>query len=366
LENKDMAKRIFYAAHQVGFAKDGETTYIEAHGVQSVGVTTNFNLESVFELGQLEVYQIIEQIPDIEVNLEKVIDGYPLLGHLATNGATDGSLVGRSNIKTIIGLSVFSDLMSSASGVPLAEVSMSGMVLSNWSFTIPVQGNITESITCMGNDKRWRDDETLGTAVFDGAFEGNDDEPLDLVTASGNSIQRREHVIMSVTGLYPVDANGAVVGPVSVFPTELYGIGSSGLNPASGDGWRVPIQSITISADLGRETIFELGTRAPYHKFVNFPVEVRSEFEVILVKWDNVSGTAAGGMNGAAAGFNTKYQTIRVRLKDDTDIYCGTRNRLSSVTYQGGDAGGGNVTGRYSYIGQNNLTVTATNDPSGL
>jgi hypothetical protein len=362
-------KRLFYACEQVGFAKDGTSTFIAAHGVQSVGITTNFNLETVFELGQLEVYQIIEQIPDIEVNMEKVIDGYPLLYHLATNGATSGTLQGRSNIKTIVGLSVFNELSPAASGTPLAEVSMSGMVLSNVTYTIPVQGNITEAISLVGNDKMWRDSETLGTGVFNGAFAGNNDQPLDLNAASGNSVQRREHVVMipPTGGSFGLDANGMVTGPVSIFPTDIYGINSSGLNPVTADGtFTVPFQSITISADLGRETIFELGTRLPYYKFVTFPVEVRTEYEVVLTKWDNVSGTAAGGVNGAGVGQNTKLQSIRVRLKDDTVIDCGTRNKLATVAWSGGDSGGGNVTGRYSYQGYNNLTVSAPNDPSGL
>lgn len=361
--------RIFYAAESVGFAKDGTSTYVAGHGVQSVGITTNFNLEAAFELGVLEVYQIIEQIPDVEVNLTKVLDGYPLLWHLATNGATDGSLLGRSSVKTIIGLSVFGETLGSATGIPLAEVSMSGMVPSNISYTIPVQGNITESMSCVGNDKLWRDDETLGTGVFIGQFNSTD-TPLDMNAASGNSIQRREHVIMiPPTGASTADVNGAYVGACSVFPTDIYGITSSGLNPQQADGtFLVPFQSVTISADLGRETIFELGTKAPYYKFVNFPVEVRSEFELLLTKWDNMSGTAAGGQNGAPAGSNLKNQTIRVNLKDGTQIDAGTRNKLTSVTWQGGDAGsgGGNVTGRYSYQGYNFLTVSSPSDPGGL
>lgn len=34
------------------------------------------------------------------------------------------------------------------------------------------------------------------------------------------------------------------------------------------------IQPITISADLGREEIYELGRNRPYFQFVQFPVEI--------------------------------------------------------------------------------------------
>src|SRR5688572_5422627 len=107
-------KRVFFAIQQVGFMPEGSSTFTAAHGVQSVGITTNFNLEQVFELGQLSIYDNIEQIPDVEVTMEKVLDGYPLLYHLATANATSGTLVGRSNQKTTVGLAVFSDTMDSS------------------------------------------------------------------------------------------------------------------------------------------------------------------------------------------------------------------------------------------------------------
>jgi len=48
--------RLFYAIQQLGF--DGVVDvdgYTAAHGVQSVGMTTNFSLDQVFELGQLAI-----------------------------------------------------------------------------------------------------------------------------------------------------------------------------------------------------------------------------------------------------------------------------------------------------------------------
>jgi len=71
--------RIFFAIQALGFAPDGVVSssgdpsgFVTAHGVQSVGITTTFNLEQVFELGQLELYENIEGIPDIELTAQKV------------------------------------------------------------------------------------------------------------------------------------------------------------------------------------------------------------------------------------------------------------------------------------------------------
>jgi hypothetical protein len=368
-------KRVFWPLQQGGFAKDGFNTFIPVHGLQSIGITTNFSLEQIFELGQLAIYQNIENIPDIEVTMEKVLDGYPLLYHLATNGAVSGTLNGRSNVKTIVGMSVFSDTQDQSSGTPIAEVRMSGIVTSAISYTFPVDGNSTESWTGVGNHKLWIDVEGGGTAFFSGAF-NNNDAPLNTGALIG--VQRREAIVFTAatgpgTTANPtppaaaLDANGQTNQWTTVLPTDIYGITPSGTNPLNADGTHVvSIQSITISADLGRDQIFELGRKSPYLRYVTFPVEVRTEIEVTSKKFDNISATEAGGNNGAAAGSNTRNQTIRVRTLDGTMVDCGTKNRLASVTWGGGDSGGGNVTNRYSYTGFNDLIVSSPVDPSGL
>ena len=73
--------RIFYACQAVALKPMAglNAQYKVAHGVQSVGITTNFNLEQAFELGQIQIYENIEGTPDIEVTMEKVLDGYPLI-----------------------------------------------------------------------------------------------------------------------------------------------------------------------------------------------------------------------------------------------------------------------------------------------
>ena len=72
-------RRIFYAVEQVGFAKNGTNTFTSAHGVQSVGINTKFNLEQALRTRpnrHLSEYRKYSW--DIEVTTEKVLDGYPL------------------------------------------------------------------------------------------------------------------------------------------------------------------------------------------------------------------------------------------------------------------------------------------------
>jgi hypothetical protein len=47
---------------------------------------------------------------------------------------------------------------------------------------------------------------------------------------------------------------------------------------------------------------------------------------------------------------------------DNTRIFLGTKNKLASINYGGGDAGGGNVSVTYSYTTFNDLTVVHQSD----
>ena len=57
-----------------------------------------------------------------------------------------------------------------------------------------------------------------------------------------------------------------------------------------------------------------------------------------------------------------------MKTKDGVEIYLGTKNRLASVTYGGGDAAGGNATQTYSYTTFNDFMITREDtsfDPAG-
>ena len=343
--------RIYYAIQQVKLGPAaGSMTPV--HGLQTVGITTNFNLEQVFEMGQLAIYQNVENVPDIEVTLNKVLDGYPIIYALATEEgssiaaglvAANPTIPGRQNARCDMQLAVFSDTNVSSSGTSVSAVTCSGMYVSSVSYTFPVDGNFTEDVTLVGNNKVWG-----GTVT--GSF-NNTDAPI-----AAQGVGRRQFLSM---------ANCR-------FPTQIPGISASGTNEAlgNGSGFAVHFQNITVSCDFGREAINELGTFAPYHRFVTFPVEVTSEFEVVAVTGDMINATESGyysGLTGnTVAGPSTPQcsgrhnlldQTIFLETCEGTRIYLGTKNKLTSVNYTGGDTGGGNVSVTYSYSTFNDFVV---------
>jgi hypothetical protein len=161
-------------------------------------------------------------------------------------------------------------------------------------------------------------------------------------------IQRRENVVMVS----------------SILPISIFGVGSTA---TAGNNWnstlnapKAHIQNISISTDLGREDILELGRKAPYYRAPNFPIEVTCELEVIAISGDLVSAYEEGRVDFIGTkdeGNNTSEETIKIVLQDQTTFDLGSKNRLSSITYGGGDAGGGNATITYSYSTFNDFTI---------
>lgn len=72
-------------------------------------------------------------------------------GPRGTSALTDRT----SSYRTDVAIPIYSDTQTRATGVPLSMVLGSGMYLSSYTLTFPVDGNFTESVTLVGNDKIW-------------------------------------------------------------------------------------------------------------------------------------------------------------------------------------------------------------------
>ena len=320
-------KRVFWAVQAVCIVpmNDSGASLTEAHvvkGLQSAGITTNFELEQVFEMGQLSIYENIETIPDVEVTLEKVIDGHSLIYLMASPKGT-GSISYGQNDRADVYLGIYADTADNAGGAtPQGTVFCSGMYVSSVSYTIPVDGSATESVTLLGNDKTWGGSNMAGALGF-----GTDTPP--------SGVSRRENIVKA-SQVLPLDIDGVTA------------------NASGGWGSDCHLQTITVSTDLGREEILELGAFEPYHRYVTFPVEVTSEFECIAVSGDMVSAQGSSTSN-----LSNHY--IALVLGDSTKLDLGLQNKLQSVSYAGADTGGGNATITYSYSNFNDLVVTNAN-----
>ena len=401
--------RIYWAITAFGVAEEGTSNAIKAtsigtqfgnpreavyiRGVQSVGITTNFNLEQVFQLGQLAVYEDVEEVPDIEVSVERVLDGtiyhdyvkkddavvatdaappdindmhcHLLYGHVTQLHAS--SIPTMQNNKCDVYLTLNRDSDSNAGdGTPDAYVYCSGMYVSSASWTFATDGNVTESITLVGNHKVWT---TGGPAA---GADGGPDASKRIAGGLGGmaSHSPRIHGHTGFGGSNPGDvdeSDATVEGDNLALPSGTTELMTGDVlrrqnvhfeNKPSIFDANTQITSCTVSVDFGREQINVLGKKLPYYRYVSYPVEVSSEWEV-LARGDE-------GLSAYPERNNvTSEDTIRIQTKNDDGIVCadwylGTKNKCTSVSYGGGTTGGENVTYSYSFRNFNDLIVATT------
>ena len=331
-------QRIFYACQAVAIVGRGAapTAASVVKGLQSVGMSSTFTLDQVFEMGQIEIYENIEEVADIEVTLEKVIDGEKLIFDLASNGACKTDVVAATKERCDVYVAVFDDGLSHATGVPRNVCFNSGMFTSSVAYNYSVDGSATESVTLVGNDRFWNAD-TAGV-IHQGA--SNQWATNSNITSGFDGT---DTPVSGVVRRVDVDIAG------STLPAILKSQGGDDASSEAGISDNAHIQSIAVSTDFGQENIQELGRFGPYHRYATFPVEVTCDFEVIATSGDliNVSGAAP----------NLSNNTLIIKDTAGTVINLGTQNKLSSVSYSGGDTGGGNATVSYSFSNFNVLTV---------
>lgn len=339
--------RIYYAVQVVKMrpcqtAANGTVTYGTEkvlRGVQSVGMTTNFNLEQVYQLGQLELYDNIEEVPDIEVTLNKVLDGTRALYNIATDGSggtgNNLALTEISDRRCDLALGIYDDADVSTSGAADYYVVCTGMYVSSISYNLASDGNFTEDLTLVGNHKKWSNTAGTGITSFTGGITSNESK----------KVHRR----------WSLDKTSN-----TVLPTGTGGIPGSF---AAGSGLHV--NSIALSCNLGREAINELGARSPYYRYISFPVEVTSEFEVTATQGDQVDADDFSTQAACSTATNLTDKQIKVTIcamngaGTGYTIDLGLKNKLTSVNYTGGDTGGGNATITYSFQTFNSFKVSS-------
>ena len=185
------------------------------------------------------------------------------------------------------------DDTSSSFATQVNFVNATSMVISSWGVTFPVDGFATETCTVVGNDINWYNGSGPTISTPGGA-------------CSTSTFKRRQDVALESRE-----------------------------------------QSVSFSCDVGREDLFQLGKKSPYARPATFPVECSSDWEYLATATGNRGGDTYNSASDLDATVN------------ETKSYEGVSmtGRLAGSNYSGGDAGGGNATIVYNYIGYNALTT---------
>jgi hypothetical protein len=348
-------KRLYYATYGAGIARNStslSTGWIPVSGLQSVGINTTFNMDEVFQLGQLDVFDNPENMPQIECTMEQVLCGSTLLPMLATQGATTGTLVGRfSNETCNIAVGFWSDttdIIGTGTGyntAPSGTCIMSGMYVSSITVNMPVDGNMTNSVSFVGNNKLWvYGTGTAGQGPATGYY------PVGFGASIDGTGVRRRFSFNPTGSILPRSVAG--VRPIAAFNATLP---ASGQCATGEDGGYLPrIQSIQITTDFGRPEIFQLGKRSPYCRYIDFPVEVKTTIEIIDRGGDKIQALDSQT--------NLTNEPIIIGLDDNTIFDLGLKNKLTSISNSGGDTGKGNRTTTYNYTNYNSLYIRDQKD----
>ena len=334
-------KRTFWAVEAIGTAPDGTAestgTYNHVPGVQSVGVSVNFNLEQIFQLGQLEIYQDLEDIPDVELTVEKVIDDTCLM---YVRCVDPGAFAGKKELTVIQDNKV--DIMfevhntdndNTGDANALQAAYMSGMFVSSVNFNFGTDGFFTESITLVGNHQKWF--APAATMASSPSAVGGID--------AGDVARRQNFSFADIAN---------VPEPVKTIGGNL-------------DDLR--ISSISVSTDLGREEMFSLGERQAYHRFVTFPIEVTCDIEAYVTDVEDFAFNALPEADNVSSDQHIKFQVDDPAVTDILNAAIalhtfdlGEKNTLSSITWNGLSTDGTNATVTYSYRNFNKLDITST------
>lgn len=338
--------RQFYPTYSVGLAAySTPSTILTVRGAQTAGLSGRVPIQYIFEIGNLPTYDSYEDVPDVELTLEKVLDGFAPISCLATQGAATADLVGRSNQRVHAYLSVHRDNQSRASGNQQRHAFCSGMFLSSVGFDFTTNGPFRESVTLVGNNMVW----TTGSFTFTGhtATHG-----VSSLTPTGIGVARSQHLVMNQC----------------LFPVSIPGISASGTNdPNTGPNGdpmpSVPFQNIRTNVSLGRSQLPALGQRGPYFRFAEFPADVTTTFEFMSLAGAMVNLTEAGTQPD---GDNTVDETIFLKTSEGLVLDLGTKNRLTSVSESGGDAGqsGSNRMATFTYVNKSDMTIQHSADPT--
>jgi hypothetical protein len=358
--------RIFYGS-QIAQLKPATTgvkygAWYQPKGVQSVGFNNTISTEQAFQLGAIDIYSISENTPEVEVTINKVLDGSCPL-YLMAMGGKNG--IGGANVSSFADpeelkvkgfgglayntvdfrLGIYKDTESTVSGTTTDYVLCTPTYLSSLNYTFPVDGNATEEISLVGNNKYWKKNgDAKVSATFTAAA----------VDKTAKKLARRQYIQISQ----------------SVLPTGYGGSAKKGGLP-TGIDVNLYLQNISISASLGRESINELGQLAPYYRYATFPVEVTSEFEIIGQVGDYVEANDFLFSSGCAVNY-TNLDNFPIQLKvcgsggASLEFYLGSGNKLTSVSYAGGDTGGGNATITYGFRNYNDFYMKAAGSYSGV
>lgn len=315
-------KRIFYATQAVLLGGAGATLGSShvVKGVQSLGVNTTIGHKKIADLGKPSPISILEDKPLLDISLERILSSasdiiFPSAGG---NLLADATHATEYDMLLLVGEEA-RDQIDTSGAVTQAELKLSYLQIASVSYTISVDGPITEAISFSGHNKEW-----VTTRTFSSTGE------------------------LGYTHAANVGRRGDYNTGSSVIPSEVKGA----------------IQNITISFDLSRRQVVDLGKRqgastaseVNRYKLLDIPIQISTEITTVIAEKDFSSDITAQSFSNTPA--SEQIKAVITLGGVDVTFDMGSENYLDSVNRSGGDAGGGNSEASYSYTNWNTFSIS--------
>jgi len=345
--------RVFYANSALFIKPDADAgTYDFVRGIQSASDSFDLPSEFLQQWGMAGDYEAVDGTADVTFDCEKLVDGSTPLFLAATEGSSAASLTARSEKRCVLAVGIYRSDADYVSGTPTRVMEYSGQQPTNISYSFTTDGPFTESMSFVGNYATWQAAGAKYGALPSNPTSSGTDVPPALTACSGG-VQFKEN--LRFTGTYP-----------TLLPTFIPGISASGTMPMNGSCPTIPIQSITVSVDLTRETIDQLGCKTPYARIAQFPVDVTTEIEVLSQSGHGLEITEIGSLLVGCERTNAPTSRLRIATDSGLTIDLGSKNKLTGTTQTYGDAGGSNATYTLSFTNKSVMSVYHVNDPSSI
>jgi len=307
-------KRIFYATQAVILNS------VLVEGVQSVGVNTSVGKRLIKDLGKADPISILESKPTVEVSLERIIASASDIIFPSSGGdlLADATHAAEYDMLLLVG-EESRDQIDTLNASTQAELSLTYLQISSVSYEFNVSGPVSESITFTGHNKDWSTTRTFASTGELG------------YTHSANVSKREDYSIAS-----------------SIIPSEVQGA----------------LQSISISFDLSRREILDLGKRqgvssvaeVNQYKLLDLPVEITTTLDTVVAVKDFSSNINAQSFTNTPSSEQIKVVLNAAGSNITFDM--GSENALEDISRSGGDAGGGNVEASYTYKNYNTFSIS--------
>jgi len=344
-----MGNRINYAIQQVGvrteLATNSGLAFTAIHGVQSVGVNGQFGQNAINTLGEFPIYLSTEDSQEVTLTVRRVLDGYPLLYTLSTSDTLLPIITECAQLPCAFALAIFDDSKSAAKGTPINILQCTGMYMTSFEYTFDANGYFNESISYVGHNKGWQKDSRIVNAVdkayiagllFDGQFSS--------VNSPYNGwVARRQHWI-----------NGGTAPTKTILPLSIPGMLPNGI-----PGPTLHINKIVVRGNINQEIISSYGSKLPYCRKPQLPIQINTDITVNSVSGDNMSMTELGVYTPALCQYrgNTRGELINIYVCNEFVLALGSLNKLVGVNQEGGGTDGGIVQNTYSYTTFNQFQI---------